>query len=456
MLFRNRTDAGRRLVPLLEHFRGANTVVVGLPRGGVPVAFEVARALGAPLDALIVRKVGAPFHPEFGLGAIAEAGTTFLDQSTIDLIGVGADEIAQIVSRERVELERRVQLYRHGRSRIDLKGRVAIVVDDGIATGGTVHAAVRAVRALDAARVVLAVPVASTGALDSLRFEADEVFCPHPRRDLHSVGEWYEDFGQVTDDDVITLLERADTLHRSVPMEQSIANISAQSVTIAAGGTTLDGDLTMPDGARGLVLFAHGSGSTRNSARNRTVAAELWKHGLATLLFDLLTPIEAHGDESTARLRFDVERLAVRLEDATDWVHRFEPTRHLAIGYFGASTGAAAALIAAAERPGLVRAIVSRGGRPDLAGEALVFVRAPTLLIVGGADEEVLARNEDVRNRLHAESELAIIPDATHLFPEPGALDEVASLASRWFVRHMAISRVENDWLERQSARFDR
>lgn len=210
-------------------------------------------------------------------------------------------------------------------------------------------------------------------------------------------------------------------------------------VTVPAGPVTLEGNLSVPTRARGVVLFAHGSGSSRHSPRNQKVAAVLREAGLATLLIDLLTPDEEAVDIHTAHLRFDIPLLAERLVGATDWLGNNEQTGGLALGCFGASTGAGAALVAAARRPSQVAAIVSRGGRPDLAGADLAAVQAPTLLIVGGRDEVVIGLNEKALHRLGArEKELVIIPGATHLFEEPGALDEVARLAARWFTGHLA------------------
>ena len=208
-------------------------------------------------------------------------------------------------------------------------------------------------------------------------------------------------------------------------------------VSVLAGGVTLEGDLGLLRDARGLVLFAHGSGSSRHSPRNRFVATVLREAGLATLLIDLLTPEEESEDLRTARLRFDIGLLAERLVGATDWLSRESETHRLPLGYFGASTGGGAALVAAAERPDAARAVVSRGGRPDLAGSALERVRAPTLLIVGGQDYEVLELNMRSLERIRTEKELAVIPGATHLFEEPGALEQVAALARDWFVRYL-------------------
>ncbi len=209
------------------------------------------------------------------------------------------------------------------------------------------------------------------------------------------------------------------------------------AVRIPANGEMLEGDLVLPAHSTGLVLFAHGSGSSRWSPRNRHVARVLQQAGLGTLLFDLLTAAEEAEDVRTARLRFDIPLLARRLLAATAWVRADPRTRHLPVGYFGASTGAAAALVAAAQRPEDVAAIVSRGGRPDLAADVLDRVRAPTLLIVGGRDVAVLELNRQALAALQADSELAIVPGAGHLFEEPGALDEVARLATGWFRRHL-------------------
>ena len=211
----------------------------------------------------------------------------------------------------------------------------------------------------------------------------------------------------------------------------------SRAVGIRARGITLDGDLVVPPLAEGVVLFAHGSGSSRFSPRNRAVANELNLAGFATLLLDLLTPTEERWDATSAALRFDVDLLAQRLITATDWLASRSDTSDLGIGYFGASTGAAAALAAAARRQESVRAIVSRGGRPDLAGPMLAQVRAPTLLIVGGRDTPVIAFNRAAHHELRCVKELRIVPGATHLFEEPGALEEVTRLARAWYRRHL-------------------
>jgi predicted phosphoribosyltransferase/dienelactone hydrolase len=213
---------------------------------------------------------------------------------------------------------------------------------------------------------------------------------------------------------------------------------SIDELALPAGNVELRGSLGMPQGPIGLVIFAHGSGSSRMSPRNRHVAEALRARGIATLLFDLLTESEEHEDLIDARLRFDVDLLAERLIAVTDWVQQYSSVAHLPLGYFGASTGAAAAIVAASRRPELVRAVVSRGGRPDLAGAALPLVRAPTLLVVGGEDQHVLDLNREAIERMTVTTQLAIVPGATHLFEEPGTLDEVAQLAAEWLVDHFA------------------
>ena len=270
---------------------------------------------------------------------------------------------------------------------------------------GAVLAALRGLRQQSPARVIVAVPVAAPETCELMEDEADDVVCAATPEPFHAVGLWYEDSEQTSDEEVRELLERA----REERRDARAQGAGEVQVDVAAGDrVALEGDLAVPEGAIGVVLFAHGSGSSRHSPRNRQVARTLQRFRLGTLLIDLLTPEEGEAERYTRHLRFDIDLLADRVVGAARWLSRYPLTQHLPIGCFGASTGAAAALVAATREPGLVRAVVSRGGRPDLAGEELAAVRAPTLLIVGGNDHQVIEMNREAFRRLRTMKELQI------------------------------------------------
>ncbi|MBJ7521056.1 MAG: dienelactone hydrolase family protein [Solirubrobacteraceae bacterium] len=436
MVFSDRRDAGLRLAERLRHYAGEDPVVVALPRGGVPVAVQVADVLAAPMDILAVRKLGAPGHPELAVGAVAEDSVGVIDTRMVRVTSLSERDLDETLDRESVELDRRVHTYRGDRPRIELADRTVIIVDDGLATGLTDLAAVRAVRARGARRVVVAAPVGSRAAVELLGSEADDVVCAFIPRDLHSVGQWSADFSEVDDEEVLAVLEDRPVPRRDLAAVPDVPGLEVrQAVTFEVPGGLLEGDLAVPEGARGLVVFAHGSGSGRHSPRNRAVAEALQQRGLATLLFDLLT-----DEESMDRSHvFDIPMLAGRLTQVGRWSREHPATAELPLGLFGASTGAAAALVAAAELGPDVRAVVSRGGRPDLAADRLDQVTAPTLLIVGRRDESVLLLNRMAAIRLAGPHELAVIDGAGHVFEEPGALEQVAALAGGWFLAHMGV-----------------
>lgn len=399
-------------------------VVIGLPRGGVPVAYEVARALRAPLDVGLVRKLGHPNQPELGLGAIGEDGVVAVDERALAAFGITREQLEPIASREAEELDRRRRLYRGDRPPVPVRGRTVIVVDDGIATGVTASAASRVLKAQGASKVILAVPVCPEGTPERLDGGIDQIVTLAAPRNFSSVGAWYEDFSQTRDDEVIALLE--DARGHEPPRGDDPVDGSGEVTIPTADGEQLGGMLRLPPDPIGLVVFVHGSGSSRHSPRNNSVARYLDGRGFATLLFDLLTPAEA----ADRRNVFDIDLLTRRLGDAIHWARRQEALARLPVAAFGASTGAAAALKAAAETASGVGAVVSRGGRPDLAGAALGHVTVPVLLIVGGRDTEVLALNKGAAAELAGPCQLAVVPGAGHLFEEPGTLARAARLAA--------------------------
>jgi putative phosphoribosyl transferase len=461
--FLNREDAGRQLAVRLLRYRADNPIVLGLPRGGVAIGYEVSRTLGAPLDVWVARKLGVPFQREVGIGAVAPGGVCVLDRDTIMGLGLSQRELEPVVREELAELDRRLRRYRGSRRPPEVRDQTVILVDDGLATGVTALAAVRSLRRLQPRRLILAVPVCSPAAAAALRPEVDDLVSLLVPPDFMAVGLWYQHFDQLSDQQVMNLLERAGQRRRStpaaIPSASPVGGASAAGEPVASGPVpapagpdavgesravrisvesgALEGSLTIPAGARGLVLYAHGSGSSRHSPRNRAVAQVLQAAGFATLLIDLLTPAEGAVDERTGHLRFDVGLLAGRLGQVLDWLAQQPETRDLAVGLFGASTGAAAALVAAAERPGRVSAVVSRGGRPDLAALVLRQVTSPTLLLVGERDEQVLELNRLALELLGAQKKLVVIPGASHLFEEPGALERVAVRTRDWFLDHL-------------------
>ncbi len=274
-VFADRKDAGRRLAALLAPLRDEQPVVLALPRGGVPVAAEVARALRAPLDVIVVRKLGLPFQAELGFGAIGEGGVRLLDSDLVRRVGLTERDITQVEALERRELTRRVRRYRDGRAPIAIEGRTVVIVDDGLATGATARTAVRIARARGARHIVLAVPVAPSETVKELQAEVDQVVSLVTPPHFVAVGLWYRDFGQTSDEEVAALLRQ----NASGAADPALGLDLDRAVTVPIDGSELEGLLQVPTGARGLVLFAHGSGSSRLSPRNLAVARNLSRAG---------------------------------------------------------------------------------------------------------------------------------------------------------------------------------
>ncbi|KAA1249845.1 phosphoribosyltransferase [Mycobacterium simiae] len=430
-LFNDRIDAGRQLAHRLEFLHGLDVVVLGLPRGGVPVAFEVARALRAPLDVLLVRKLGVPLHSELAFGAIGDSGVRVINKDVVREAGLSEKDMAAVETTQRAELQRRAKRFRADHVPIALQGRIAVIVDDGVATGATAQAACQVARAHGASKVILAVPIGATDTAQRFAGYADEVVCLETPVPYFAVGQGYRDFAQTSDDEVVALLDRARAGFPAVDAQGDPPR--DEEVRVAAGPVSVAGRLTIPGQPTGVVVFAHGSGSSRHSPRNIYVAEVLNNVGLATLLLDLLTPDEERNRANV----FDISLLARRLVDVTSWLGGQPNTAALPVGFFGASTGAGAALVASAHPGVKVAAVVSRGGRPDLAGDALRQVHAPTLLIVGGRDQMVLELNRQAQAAIPGVCELTVVPGATHLFEEPGTLEQAATLARNWFLAHL-------------------
>jgi putative phosphoribosyl transferase len=423
--FADRRAAGRELGRRLGWLAGEDPVVFGLARGGVPVAYEVAETLGAPLDVLVVRKIGAPGNPELGIGAVAEGNVQVLDPDAVRRMLMSVEELDTAIARARAEVQARVDRYRDGLPLHVVRGRTAIVVDDGLATGGTARAALRAIRAQGPSRLVLAVPVGAAETVHALREEADMVVCVLQPETFWAVGLWYEHFEQIADAEVAQLLAGG----VDDPPPPRLPGVEEVRVPVAE----IVGDLVVPKEAQGLVVVANGSGSSRFSSRNRDVAGALHQRGLATLLLDLLR----HDEERDRTNVFDISLLSQRLVATARWARTQPGLAELPIGYLATSTGAAAAFRAAAELPDEVGAVVSYAGRPDLATRWLQRVCAPVLLIVGEHDKLVHELNREAQLELGVSCALAVIPCAGHRFEEPGALEEVTLLAGDWFERHL-------------------
>jgi putative phosphoribosyl transferase len=469
--FRDRADAGAVLARSLIDYRGRTDVtVLGLARGGVPVAREVANALRVPMSVVVARKVGVPGIEEVALGAIAEGSKKVVADTVAWYLGVPSRIVDRLAARERVELERRVCLYASGLGSLDLRGRTVILIDDGLATGATVRAALRSVREKRPARVVVAVPVSSRDAAEDVRLEVDELVSVVTPARFATVASAYEDYSPVTDDDVLSLIgrptRRVSPYMRDVSDRIGIALTGAdgrsrdteRTIGIWAPDAAIVGDLGVPaivpslrrgqraESVRGLVILAHGGGSSRSSYRNRYIAGRLRLSGYATLRLDLLTPDEQRVDATTGSHRFDVERLASRLASACEWAEHEGVAGAHHIVLLGSNTAAAAALETAARHPDRVFAVAARGGRVDLVADALPRVRTPVLLMVGSADRQSVRRHSDAIDRLPRGAVLVKVPRAGRQLDEPGALGFVAEHVVSWLDRLEARQHGGDKW----------
>ncbi|MEU0491655.1 phosphoribosyltransferase family protein [Nocardiopsis sp. NPDC006139] len=421
--FTDRSEAGRRLAERVRPYAVSDPLVLALPRGGVPVGAELARRLDADFDVLVVRKIGLPGHPELGVGAIAEDGRVLFDDLALARMRVPRQALAGTVDAERAELDRRRRVYRGERPPPDIAGRDCVVVDDGVATGGTARAALRMVRQAGPAQLVLAVPVASREAIAMLKEEADAVVVLGVPDNFRAVGEWYRDFDQLSDGHVTAIMSEVGRSH-SRPG-------TARGVRVRAGDVYLDGDLTLPAALRGAVVLAFGE--ARGDPRWRAIASVLQRAGYATLMLDLLVGEERSSVGGGAA----TEVLGERLSSAVTWLRRATDAASEPVGVLGSGAGAPAALVTAARRPGDVAAAVVHGGRIDLAEPALPDVRAPVLVMLESRDSFVRELGEWARGRMGGPTDLKVLSGAEELLRGAREWRQVAVEAQDWFDRYL-------------------
>ena len=430
MLFHNRRNAGTLLANKISQILldKKNTIVIALPRGGVPVAFEVAKKLQVPLDVILVKKIGAPSFPELSVGAVSENNEVFYNEDLIERLGYEVSDMKPFKDHAVAELQKTKLSLRREFPLLSLEGKDIILVDDGIVTGVTMEVVIQLLRQKKVRKIIVASPISSQVALTKLGSHVDMVEVIMVLPTVTSVGEWYEDFTQVETEDVIDILSEASSL-------QNIDEIKSVEVMIKDSNITLEGNINTPEKIKSWIIFAHGSGSSHKSIRNINVASELSKAGHGTLLFDLLTT-----EEDAFSNRFNISLLSKRLVMATRWLIKSKYYKEgTPIGYFGASTGAAAALEAVGrmDEQNLTYAIISRGGRPDMVEKkVLSSIYIPVLLIVGEEDHEIIELNKIAAESL-PNCRLSIVANATHLFEEPGTLEEVTKLAIHWFDGHV-------------------
>jgi putative phosphoribosyl transferase len=458
--FRDRAAAGRVLAqPLAAYARQPGVIVLGLARGGVPVAREVADVLRVPVGVVVARKVGVPGIEEVALGAVAEGSHRVIADTVAWYLGVPSRIVDRLAARERAELERSVARYKLGLASFDLSGRTVIVVDDGLATGATMRAAIRSVRDRRPARVIAAVPVASRPAAAEVQQEVDELVVVVMPPRFNTVSASYENYSPVSDEDVLTLvgqprrrispsvLDISDRLGSALTRADGPARDTERTVGIPAFDATVVGELGVPRlvrspkrwersaGVRGLVILSNTGGGGRNSYIERYFAGRLRLSGYATLRLDLLTREEQLADETDAFRRFDLQRTAARLACACEWAESEGVAGAHRTILAAAGAGAGTALVTASRRPGRIFAVVARGGRVDLATEVLAGVEASVLLIAGADDPVAIRRNSDAVERLHHGAVSIQVPRAGGTFEEPGALGAMAEHAVGWLDR---------------------
>jgi putative phosphoribosyl transferase len=430
MHFKDRKHAGRLLSTKMSQFsyNRNRTVVIAIPLGGVSVAYELASELQLPLDILPIKKIGAPLDPELATGAVGENSEVLYNTELLKYLGYGHHDIEPMKEMALMKIKKISEVLRQGHIPLQLENKDIILVDDGVSSGTTMRTAIQFLRKKRVRKIHIATPVCSPDAMAELAGQVNKFTTVLTPVNFTSIGEWYDDFSQVETKEVIRILNE---------FHSGQNTLSPQDVLVKDAHVELPGQLYLSAKNKSWIIFAHGSGSSHKSVRNNIVAEELAHSGHGTLLFDLLTIDE---DENYNN-RFNITLLSKRLLMATMWlVNSKYYVKGTPIGYFGASTGAAAALMASANSPleYPLYAITSRGGRPDIIDDrTLQSIKIPTLLIVGGEDHEVIKLNEKASFYL-PNCRVVIVPHASHLFEEAGTLEEVTKLAIQWFDEHIA------------------
>jgi putative phosphoribosyl transferase len=421
IMFQDRTDAGRQLGERLQEQILSEPIVVGLARGGTPVAVEVAEALTAEIDTLIVRRVAHPEHPDVGIGVVAEGDVVLFDPQLVAWLQLEEAALDGLVAAERRHLQRQARALRGGRDPVAVAGRDVVLVDDGVSSGLTAKAAVESLRRRGAERIMLALPVGSPVVLAELEGLVDHLVCLEQPEKVEALADFYQDFTEVDDRLAGRLLQEA--VRRLVTVRE---------VDVPIAERTVIGALVGPSRPDGVVVVVPGVGSAARSPRNLVLARQLAAKGLATLLVDLVDAGEAAEGATPSGLETQAERVA----ELCRWLRTESPWAQLPVGLLSSCSGTAVALLAVARHRAEVAAVVSRDGRPDLAGEALAAVTVPTLFVVAGRDERGERLNLAARYRLHGVAEVAVVAGASMLFEEPGTLAEVGRRAGAWFVHH--------------------
>lgn len=435
MVFKDRRDAGKQLAQLLTKQRENHPLIIALSKGGVVIGSEIAKTLKADLDLLVVKKIGIPEAPEYIIGAVTEQGHYYLNDAALSKAGLTPKDINPLIQQKQESILEKVLLYRNHRELSPISHRDVIVVDDGLASGSSARVSLEYLKSFHPHQLTLAVPVCPGRTIPLLTPYCDELVSLIQPQDLQPSSEYYGDYFQVTDQQVRLILNSFRKMKSTQPSRLSLT--PQKKVSIPLGQSIeiqihdhhiqLPGLLHIPKLCYGIAIFSHGSGSSRLSPRNQKVASQLNAQGIGTLLFDLLTPQESNQSKNV----FDIPLLGSRLLLSVNWIKNQPLIQDMPLGLFAASTGAAAALWAAAVLKDEINAVVSRGGRPDLAMSSLSEVVAPVLLIVGQKDAPVIELNQKAMQNL-PQSKLIVIPQASHLFEEPGTLEQVAQEAVSW------------------------